>query len=239
MATYNGSQYVKQQLESILIQLSDNDEVIISDDSSQDNTVEVIESLCDKRINLFYNQKFHSPIFNLENTLKYAKGDYIFLSDQDDVWFLDKVRRTIDFLNVYDCVVSDAIIVDTNMAILSNSLFIFNHSKKGFIHNLLKNGYAGCCMAFKRKILNYILPFPNDIPMHDIWIGLIAELFGKTYFYRKPLIYYRRHDNNASQTSKKSKHSLIKRLLYRYTLVKNVVIRIKTIVCTYSVSFYD
>ena len=85
MATYNGEKYIEEQLKSILSQLGENDEVIVSDDSSTDNTLAIVESFNDVRIKIFPNNKFHSPIFNFENALKQATGDYIFLSDQDDV----------------------------------------------------------------------------------------------------------------------------------------------------------
>lgn len=92
MTTYNGEKYISVQLDSILKQLSENDEVIISDDSSTDRTVDVIKNFKDKRIKLYEDNHFHSPIFNFENALEKASGDIIFLSDQDDVWLDNKVK---------------------------------------------------------------------------------------------------------------------------------------------------
>src|SRR5579871_1607034 len=104
MATYNGERYILKQLQSIISQLSENDEIVISDDSSTDNTINIIKSFNDSRIRLYENNKFGSPIFNLENALKHAKNDFIFLSDQDDLWESNKVKTLVEKLNQYDLV---------------------------------------------------------------------------------------------------------------------------------------
>ncbi len=91
MATRNGEKYIKRQLESILIQLTPDDEVVISDDSSSDRTVNIIKGFSDHRIYLYENNTFFSPIFNIENALKKASGEIIVLSDQDDVWLDNKI----------------------------------------------------------------------------------------------------------------------------------------------------
>ena len=98
IATYNGEKYIRQQLNSVLIQLGENDEVIISDDSSSDATVEIVRSFNDSRIKLLVDNKFSSPVRNFENALKYATGDYIFLCDQDDIWLPDKVKSMLPYL---------------------------------------------------------------------------------------------------------------------------------------------
>jgi glycosyltransferase involved in cell wall biosynthesis len=226
MPTYNGEKYIYQQLNSILVQLTDRDEIIISDDNSNDSTIDIIESFSDPRIVVLKNYRQKGPIYNLENALEKAKGDYIFLSDQDDVWFTEKLSTTVQLLKECDCVISNAVVVDGAMNIICNSFFELNHTKKGFFHNFFKNGYLGCCMAFNRKILDLVLPFPHDLPMHDIWIGLVSELFAKTTFYKIPLIYYRRHQNNVSMTGGKSKYNLRTKVKFRLVLMKNLIMRI-------------
>jgi len=124
IATYNGEKYIKEQLTSILIQLEDTDEIIISDDSSTDQTVEIIKSLDDKRISIFEHQIFKSHVYNFENALKHAKGDYIFLADQDDIWLPGKINKTLSLLQNNDLVLSDAIVVDENENILFESFFV-------------------------------------------------------------------------------------------------------------------
>jgi len=226
MATCNGEKYVQKQVESILAQLSETDEVIVSDDSSSDATIKIIESFNDSRIKIFKQQKFCSPIFNFENAIKNATGDYIFLSDQDDLWLPNKVKITVNYLKKYDCVISDAFIIDMNEKIISDSFFEVNKSKKGLCSNFIKNGYLGCCMAFHKKMLKYILPFPDNIPMHDMWIGSVSELFGQTVFCKEPLIYHRRHGLNYSMTSEKSINPIAVRLKYRLNLFSSLAGRL-------------
>ena len=222
MATYNGEKYIKEQLESILSQIGENDEVIISDDSSTDNTVEIIKSFKDNRIKIFENQKFKSPIFNFENALNNATGDIIVLSDQDDIWKANKIETIKKYMHNYDLVLSDADIIDEKGNILHKSFYKLNGSKNGFIKNIVKNSYLGCTMAFNKKILDKSLPFPKDLPMHDSWIGLIGEMYGKVYFIEDKLISYRRHGNNVSPTGEKSKYSFKQKLVFRLKLIKNL-----------------
>lgn len=94
MATYNGEKYIKEQIDSILKQLGSDDELVISDDGSSDGTIDIILGYHDPRIHL-YKGSFHSPAFNFENALKNATGDFIFLSDQDDIWYDNKVPEIL------------------------------------------------------------------------------------------------------------------------------------------------
>lgn len=214
--TYNGAKFIRVQLESILCQLSSNDEVIISDDSSTDNTVEIIESLEDVRIKILKNNIFKSPIFNLENALNHASGDFIFLSDQDDIWHVDKVVVMLDYLQQYSTVVSNCNIIDEQNEEISPSFFAINNSRKGLLHNIRKNSYLGCCMAFNRTILNASLPFPKQIAMHDIWIGIISEIIGRPVFIEQNLISYRKHSSNFSPAaSNSSDFKLVYKIKYR------------------------
>jgi glycosyltransferase involved in cell wall biosynthesis len=224
MATYNGERFLDEQINSILNQLSKGDELIISDDGSTDKTIEIIENFSDPRIKLL-KADFHSPILNFQNALQHAENDLIFLSDQDDVWLDDKVEKMVQSLEEHDLVVSDCFLVDEEGKIIADSFFDRNHSGPGLIKNIYKNGYLGCCMAFNRKILDHALPFPGDIAMHDIWIGLIGETFGKTLFLPDKLIRYRRHGSNASQAGEQSMFSLSKKILIRLRFIKNLLKR--------------
>lgn len=224
IATYNGEKYIKEQLDSILPQLNTHDEVIISDDSSTDRTLEIIKSYNDSRIKIFPNNKFHSPIFNFENALKHTKGDYIFLADQDDVWMPNKINQMIEVLNDFSLVVSNCYVVDQNCHIIRKSFF----SKKPsscILNNLIRNSYLGCCMAFRKEVLEKAMPFPKHIAMHDIWLGLCGSLFYKACFIPDKLIMYRRHGENTSPTGEKSKYSIVYRINYRLYLVYSLIIR--------------
>lgn len=226
MATYNGEKYIHQQLRSILSQIGKSDEIIISDDSSSDKTVEIIKTFDDKRISVFENNRFHSPTNNFENALKKATGDMIFLSDQDDIWMENKVKTMMGLLQQYDLVVSDCIIINEKEEIVHGSFFRIRGSKKGLLNNLIKNSYMGCCMAFDRKILDIALPFPKNLPMHDMWIGMIGELYGSSYFCDQKLVKYRRHENSTSSTSGPSPYTIIDKISIRTNLLLRITARL-------------
>jgi hypothetical protein len=139
MATYNGSEYIREQISSILIQLGIGDELIVSDDTSTDNTIEIIQSFNDDRIKVVINSKCKSPIFNFENAIKQASNPLIFLSDQDDVWVENKVYEMKLMLNQYSMVVCNHSVVDENMTIIIPSYFELASSGKGVIKNIIKN----------------------------------------------------------------------------------------------------
>jgi glycosyltransferase involved in cell wall biosynthesis len=227
IATYNGEKYIKEQLDSILPQLPNDAEVIISDDSSTDNTVQIIESFNDSRIHVWPNQKFRSPIFNFENALKHSHGDYIFLSDQDDVWMPDRIKKMLPLLNEFDLVVSDCKVVNDNQEVLMESFFERVKARKGFLRNLIqRSSYIGCCMAFKRKVLEKALPFPKNIPMHDFWIAMLAEILFKIKFIHEPLVLYRRHASNSSFTASESMNPIYKKIMFRLNTLHSLAIRL-------------
>jgi glycosyltransferase involved in cell wall biosynthesis len=217
IATYNGEKYIREQLESIIPQLPENGEIIISDDSSTDKTLEIINSIKDKRIKIFSNQKFRSPIFNFENAIRQAQGKYIFLADQDDKWFSNKIEIMLNALQNHDLVVSNAFIGDESLNIIKDSYF----------KNLLRNSYLGCCIAFDRKLINIALPFPENIPMHDMWIGMVAEVYFKPIFIPDKLMIYRRHSDNVTSISENftSNNSFVSKLSFRYNLLLAIIKR--------------
>lgn len=222
MAVKNGAQFVREQIDSILPQLEAEDELIISDDQSTDDTVNIILSYTDPRIKLYFNSR-SGIVSNFENCLSVCKGDFIFLCDQDDRWKNNKVHCMLTHLNYHDLVVSDCLIINQQYPIANQSFFELNRSGKGLWRNLLRNSYMGCCMAFNRKVLQKALPFPGKIPMHDLWIGLIAEVYFKVAFIPDQLVLHRRHYRNASTTSASSSYSLIEKLGFRYKLVKHLI----------------
>lgn len=230
MATYNGEKYVKRQLESILIQLSDIDEVIISDDGSSDQTVKMIQDMHDPRIKIFHNKGIHGFTHNFENALKQAQGDYIFLSDQDDIWMDNKVSIMMEALKTADFVSSDCITVDGNMNVIQKSRFETFNVKLGFFRHLIKSRFLGCCIAIRKYVLDVCLPFPkNDFLVeHDIWIAAVSFLYFKPILINQPLIYYCRHENNVSDGGFEKGYSLIVKLKKRiYRIVKLFCIRKK------------
>lgn len=222
LATYNGARYIKQQLDSILHQLTAEDEIIVSDDSSSDDTLRIISSYNEPRIKIFPNQKFRSPIYNFEHAMKQAQGEFIFLSDQDDLWLDEKVSTALKALQNSDIFLSDCKIINAQNEVIEESFYVVNGSGRGFFKNLFKNSYLGCCLAFRREILKVAIPFPKDVPMHDWWLGMISESFFRIHLSNEPLICYRRHGINATPTGEISNFAYYKRVQFRWALVKGL-----------------
>ena len=224
IATYNGERYIRQQIESIVCQLNVDDEIIVSDDGSTDGTLDIVKGIGDKRIKIIEGPGRKSPILNFECALKASKGDFIFLSDQDDVWKSDKVEICMKWLKTYHCVVSDAEVTDNRLKPLYPSLYDIMQVRQGRIYNTIwKNGYTGCCMAFRRNVLEASLPFPKNIPMHDIWIGNVAAYKYNVIFIPDRLIHFRRHENTISCNGKGSKFTIWQQMKFRLNIIKNII----------------
>lgn len=201
MATYNGFDYIPTQIHSILEQLAAEDEVLIQDDCSSDGTIEYLKGLQDSRIMIEVNKENLGVIPTFERCLERAKGDIIFLSDQDDIWIDGKVKDVMtEFRKPRTmAVVTNAEIIDGNGIVIHDSYFALNNSGGGVLKNFHKNSYLGCCLAFRQDVLKFALKVPVSIRTHDGWIGIVANMMGDVIFLDKILLKYRRHDKNVSQ----------------------------------------
>lgn len=200
MAVYHGEQFIDSQIRSILPQLSEGDELLISDDAPGGETERIVRDLAKENPCIRYLKgPGQGVIRNFESVLSKASGDVLFLCDQDDVWFPEKVQEVLSAMeNGADLVLHDAVVTDGNLSETAGSFFLLHGSRKGLLQNILRNSYMGCCMAFRKEIRDKALPFPKNLPMHDQWLGLVAEKYGKTALLEKPLIYYRRHGGNVT-----------------------------------------
>jgi glycosyltransferase involved in cell wall biosynthesis len=223
IATYNGEKYIKEQLDSIINQLNTDDEIIISDDGSSDSTLNIIESYNDRRI-VLYKNSFKNVVLNFEFAIGKSKGDYIFLSDQDDIWYKNKVSCFMDcFLKNSNVtlLISDFQIIDQNGLNL-DGVYNRNEFSSSLLKNVLVNNFIGCAMAFTSTTKNVIMPFPKNIAMHDWWIGTCSKLYGEIKFIDKKLHFYRRHSSNL--TTEVGAKVIIK-IKWRLNLIVNLIIR--------------
>jgi glycosyltransferase involved in cell wall biosynthesis len=230
IASYNGEKYIKEQIESILVQISHDDEVIISDDGSTDNTVEVVKQMMisDSRIKLIAGPKagFNK---NFENAIKHANGDYIFIADQDDVWMKNKVSRIIDEFNKNEkimCIRHDCRVVDLSGNVIISSYNKYRKSNVSYKKNILKNTFTGCCMCVKAEWLKKLLPFPDKI-FYDAWIGILSCKYKNVKIIDDKLIDWRRHDGTV--TNAKKRNSIIWILKDRMNIIKNLKRKCKTL----------
>ncbi len=225
MATYNGEKWVYEQVESILKQLDDTDELIVSDDMSTDKTVEIVQSFNDSRIKVFYHEQDRGFAKNFENALSKANGDIIILSDQDDIWLDGKVSLIKQHLSNSDFVVHDCITVENfaGGSVLSTSRFEEFKIKQGFVNSFIRCRYLGCCMAFNKNVLKVLFPFPKQEYMeHDRWIAFVSERYFNCELIKTPLIYYRRHGGNASAGGFDKGYSLFQKIKRRIYWLKSV-----------------
>lgn len=229
MATHNGEKYIREQIDSILMQISSSDELVISDDGSTDATLDIIKSYKDSRIKLFiyrhrqkYGYKIDYSTHNFENALKHAVGDLIFLADQDDVWLPNKVERVLENIAENDILLHGRKVVDANLNVLKE----FAMPMPGFWRNIRSCSTTGCCTVLKRNVLQNVLPFPKSGVAHDFWIGVYGGLLFKRTFLNESLILFRRHGDNVTPSDSKSSMSISKRVLYRLITLWEVLKRL-------------
>lgn len=201
LAAYNGAIYLNEQMDSILSQLTGQDELVISVDPSDDRTEEIVRDYAerDPRVR-FVAGKGKGLIANFETAITACVGDVICLSDQDDIWLEGKAQRMRELFadpNI-TVVLHDAVIANVDLTVVAPSYYALRPPHVGFLRNLLRNSYVGCCMAFSTRLKPYVLPFPKGLPMHDQWIGMVGERHGKVIIEREKFLKCRRHGGNAS-----------------------------------------
>lgn len=213
MAVYNGVNFLPRCIPSILSQLKNEDEIIIIDDKSNDESIDYLQSLKDQRIRIYHNEKNEGASRSFFKALKKATGDILFLADQDDVWLAEKVRTISEIFNSkkIGIVVHDAIIIKEGKE-WDVSLFTKNNSGGGLLKNVWSNKYIGCCMAISKEARDLILPqyiYPEVY--HDHYLGVKGEWTAgiNTYFLKTPLIQYYRHNQTHTNIFKKRKLTTI------------------------------
>lgn len=216
LATYNGEQYLREQLNSILSQSYSNFRLLISDDLSTDGTREILAEYVekDKRIIIFNQEKNLGVVKNFEFLLKKVENKYYMFSDQDDIWKENKIEKSIQTLEETnsDLVYTDLEVVDENLNVTYESYWklkgIYNKIKKynNFESLYLNNFVTGCTILSKKEFIKEVLPLPNTskFVLHDYWIPLILSQKHKITYIEEPLIKYRQHKNNKVGSKKKT-----------------------------------
>ena len=233
LATYNGEKFVKEQIESILNQTYENFNLIISDDASKDNTLNILEEYekKDTRIKVFKKEKNEGLIDNFEFLLKNVTSDYFMFSDQDDIWKKDKIEKSINKLKEESSglVYTDLEIVDEKLNVIYPSYWKYKQIYKKIIkyNNFealyLNNFVTGCTILAKSKYIKDILPLPRNskFVLHDYWTALIISAKDKISYVEEPTIQYRQHKNNRVGSSRKSDQ------LENFEDLRNLFIKVK------------
>jgi glycosyltransferase involved in cell wall biosynthesis len=224
MTTYNGEQFIREQLMTILSQLRTGDEVVICDDSSTDSTVDIICSFNDPRIRLLVNTKNLGFSRNFTKCISLSRNDVIFICDQDDVWLPNKVEKYLKIFRENP----DVVAVMSNMEIIDGVGQVtsdrFLNLRSGYGNRLIrvlryyvKSTYYGCSMAFRSELCDKVLPLPFHF---DTWIGLVSDMYGHCYHLDEVTMQYRRHGGNFSTMKTFPIRTIIK---WRFNLLLNLL----------------
>ncbi len=221
MAAYNGERYIKKQMDSILSQIASDDELIIIDDGSSDNTTEIIKQISDPRIKLVLNEKNLGVIRTFDKAISMASGRYIFLTDQDDIWTEGRYKLMLDTLKRQNVllVTGNLDTIDSNdnkSDVCIGKVHAKDSSSYG--KNLFRifTGrayYYGCAMAFDRKLKNAILPFPEGIESHDLWIAMAANYLKSNAHLDDIVLLHRIHGKNVTDMNRPLKAKLKTRVI--------------------------
>ncbi|MET1088095.1 MAG: glycosyltransferase [Arthrobacter sp.] len=225
MAAYNGARHIEEQVRSILPELGANDELIIVDDCSQDDTVEIIRGIGDGRIRLDPADSNAGYVRTFERALGSARGEYIFLSDQDDVWLPGRVERMISAMDGKDMVVSNCRHFDGPLGSF-HEIRLRSQDSTRAVRNILGIvvGYRlhwGCAMAIRRRLLAQVLPFPSYMKeSHDQWVATVGNVNRSIIYLEEDTILHRLHGDNLTPHGIRSAAKIIRA---RIAFLRNVL----------------
>lgn len=241
MATYNGERYIREQLDSILAQTIPFDELIICDDASTDTTWDILSEYAanDTRIKIYRNEQNLGFLRNFEKALTLCTGDYIALSDQDDIWLPEHLEMLLNGISDKMLVVGDAEIIDSNGRKVNKKLsycecldFVpYDDLSKAYFIFFYRNPYQGASMMFRKDMLAKALPLPLSVRYHDVWFSALSCFYGGFNVLEDSVTLYRRH--NTAVTGKKirrtrirafASHLLRKQALENRVLLANIVL---------------
>jgi glycosyltransferase involved in cell wall biosynthesis len=201
MATYNGSRFLREQLDSIYAQTFKNIEVVVCDDCSGDETPRILEEYRIRHgLKYSINKTNLGFIKNFEKAIKLCSGECIALADQDDIWLPEKIETLMQYINGVSLVCSDASLCDENGAVFAKSMKKYANipavSGKPTELLIFRNFVTGCTSMFKKELLEKALPIPEGAGSHDWWFALVASKLNGIKYLDKQLVLYRQHGMN-------------------------------------------
>jgi glycosyltransferase involved in cell wall biosynthesis len=229
LASYNGEKYILKQIQSIMNELDQGDELIVVDDCSVDSTLSILGLFADSRIKIYSNAKNIGEVGSFNRAISIASKKYIFLADQDDMWFPGRVSL------MRECIIqTGADLVTGNLQWIDNNDVevdiyydgVKSNKSRSHLSNILdifigKTNYFGCAMAFDRKILQLITPIPNYVESHDLWIALVGNLLQSNAHIDEIVLLKRRHSNNMTSTN--MGRSIYRKIFSRYIFIKSII----------------
>ncbi|GAX05147.1 glycosyl transferase [Secundilactobacillus pentosiphilus] len=207
LSTYNGADYLGEQVDSIISQSFCNWDLYIRDDGSQDSTIKIIQDYCSKDDRIHFINEGHVENLGVKGSfiklLSFAHADFYMFCDQDDVWLPNKIEDTLSIMakdqKLPQLVFTDLKVVDQDLKIIESSALENIDVNKwiDFNHLVFDNVVTGCTVMINEKLKQKSLPTDNNkIVMHDWWFALIAAGAGYISYLAEPTILYRQHGNN-------------------------------------------
>jgi glycosyltransferase involved in cell wall biosynthesis len=213
LCTYNGDAYLKQQLDSIVNQSYPEIELIVVDDCSTDNTLNILKEYSARYsfIKLFINPQNLGYIRNFEKAMSLCNGDFIALSDQDDIWDLNKIEKQVKAIGNNLLIYHDSEFVDQNGESLSLYMSDIMNLYRGDQPEvfLFFNCISGHSVLMKKELRNELLPFPEAY-FHDWWMGYVGTNLGSIDFIEESLVKYRQHQKADTNILKRKRDNTLK-----------------------------
>lgn len=208
LTTHNGECYLREQIDSILGQSVSDIELVVCDDCSTDRTWEILNSYVrkDNRVHIYRNEKTLGFRDNFIKTINKCKGDYIALSDQDDIWMPNHLELLLEVIDDNMLACGNSLLVDENNNELGLTLLeqegIMRLPKKSLDIALLvmlnHNPFQGAAMMFRKEFLKVAFPMPDEADYHDVWFAVLAAFMNSFVYVNTPVVRYRMHGDNIS-----------------------------------------
>lgn len=215
LCTYNGEKYLEEQLDSLIGQTYPNLEIIVVDDCSKDQTLSILKDYAERfpRLSIFQNESNLGYIKNFEKAILLCKGDFIALSDQDDIWSIHKIELQMDAVGNSLLIYHDSEFIDQQGMPLHKKMSDLINMIQGdnFKPLLFFNSVSGHACLFSRELIQHTLPFPKGL-FHDRWLAFAATNLGEIKYLDRALVNYRQHENSDTNIlkleRKKDVHSI-------------------------------
>ena len=200
VATYNGATYLRQQLESIVQQTYKPSQIIIVDDDSLDDTLQVANNFAahHPEVMVVQNETRLGYIKNFEKGMLIATASYVALSDQDDIWMPHKLETLLANIGDQMLAYSDSELIDANGQLLNQKMSSIKNQLAYHTPIMYAIGAwaPGHAMLLKKELVDKAAPFPALVT-HDFWLGFVATCYSRVVYVNEPLVHYRQHTHNA------------------------------------------
>lgn len=227
MATYNGDRFLKKQLDSLTALTYPNIELIVSDDASTDQTLEILQAFSANCPYKLLQNKDHSGLVeNFTKAIQLARGEFIALCDQDDVWMPDKIETLLEHIDEFDVISGSFLVIDEKgnyhtEGVMHEVYEASHHGAYRLADFLNENPILGCASLIRKQLIDRCLPIPKGVLYHDWWFMVSAILRGRGVGYTDKLVLnYRQHGKNTALATFNDKN-YYKKLFKFYDVLEN------------------